>query len=122
MNGNEEFERILQMSNKASLDNIVSEQYKVYGTFWDKSTASTLTRLNDARGATALAGLDNKMAVNEFDLSPLFRDFQEVTDSYGNKFIRIPKMYIGKIDGVSGKIRKISRKPFVGCYLPKSIS
>ncbi|HEY5576199.1 MAG TPA: hypothetical protein VIK34_05720 [Clostridiaceae bacterium] len=105
--------------NSAQLAEIAAEKYKVYGCFWSKGSSPTLTRMQDARGAVANAGVDAVKAYNEFDLTPLFKDFTEVTDSYGNVFIRIPKMYIKKADASGYKPRQISRKPFAGAYLPE---
>lgn len=102
----------------AQLADILSEDYNIYGTFWDKSPSPTLTRIDSARGAIANAGVDAIPAYNQFDATPLFKDFKEVTDSYGNVFIRIPKMYIKKVDGTNYRTWQISRKPFDGAYLP----
>jgi len=95
-----------------------SEEYNIYGVFWDKTSSPTLTRIDKAAGATVKAGTDALKAINTLDASPLFKDFKEVTDSYGNVFIRIPKMYIKKVDGTGYKTRQISRKMFDGAYLP----
>ena len=107
---NSPFKDILEMSKASQLADILQDEYKIYGVFWNKSSSPTLTRTQDARGATATAGVGTTKAYNEFDTSPLFKDFQEVTDTYGNVFIRIPKMYIKKTDGAGYKLRQISRK------------
>lgn len=112
-------DEVFGMSGRTSLDNIVAEKYKVYGCFWNKGSSPTLARMQDARGAVANAGVDTVKAYNEFDLTPLFKDFTEVTDSYGNVFVRIPKMYIKKVDASGYKSGQISRKPFTGAYLPE---
>jgi hypothetical protein len=57
--------------------------------------------------------------VNEFDTSSLFSEFSEVTDSYGNVFVRIPRIYIKKVDTAGHKAWYASRRPFTGAYLPK---
>ena len=126
MERQDDFKTILEMHNanigrlnSKQLENIVREQYKVYGCFWNKGSSPTLTRMQDARGAVANAGVDAVKAYNEFDLTPLFKDFTEVTDSYGNVFVRIPKMYIKKVDASGYKSRQISRTPFTGAYLPE---
>ena len=90
----------------------------IFGAFWDKGETPTLTRLNSAKGLTFNVGLDSSMVLNEFDTSSLFADFKEVTDAYGNEFIRIPKMYIKKVSDTNYMAWYISRKKFGDAYLP----
>lgn len=92
---------------------------EIYGAYWDKGSTPTLTRLNLAKGATVNLGVDANYALNEFDTSSLFSEFSEVTDSYGNVFIRIPRIYIKKVDTTGHKAWYASRRPFTGAYLPK---
>jgi hypothetical protein len=114
MNGNE----IAAFQTSASLADNLQHKYDIFGVFWNKGSSPTLTRTDMARGAAATAGTDAILAYNEFDMSAIFKDFTTVTDSYGNVFVRIPKMYIKKVDGNGYKTRQVSRKPFTGAYLP----
>ena len=91
---------------------------KIYGASWDKTTTSTLTRTDDAIGLVANIGIDNQVVVNDFDNAEIYKDIVEMTDSYGNKFMRIPKFYIKKTDGAGYKTWQVSKKPFAGAYLP----
>jgi hypothetical protein len=92
---------------------------EIYGAYWDKGETPTLTRLNLAKGATVNLGTDAVYAVNEFDTSSLFASFENVTDSYGNVFVRIPRLYLKKVDTTGHKAWYASRRPFAGAYLPK---
>ena len=92
---------------------------EIYGAYWDKGETPTLTRLNLAKGATVNLGVDAVYAINEFDTSSLFASFSNVTDSYGNVFVRIPRIYIKKVDTTGHKAWYASRIPFTGAYLPK---
>lgn len=107
------------LDNASQLADIANQEYKVYGTFWNKGSSPTLTRIDDAIGATANAGVDTTPAFNQFDMTAIFKDFAEVTDSYGNVFIRIPKMYIRKVDLAGYRTRQVSRfKWHANAYLP----
>ena len=66
--------------------------------------------------------LDTAYAINEFDTSSLFSNFEKVTDSYGNVFVRIPRIYIKKVDTTGHKAWYASRRSFTGdAYLPKCL-
>ncbi len=91
---------------------------KVYGVSWNKGSSPTLTRTDDAVGLVANAGVDMAPVVNDFDSAEIYKDITEVTDSLGNVFVRIPRFYIRKTDGVGAKTWQISRQPFTGSYLP----
>ena len=75
--------------------------HDIYGVSWDKGELPDLTRTDDAVGLTANVGIDTAVVTNDFDNTPLFGSIREVEDTLGNKFIRIPKLYIKKTDGVS---------------------
>jgi hypothetical protein len=94
----------------------------IYGVSWDKSSSPTLTRTDDALGMIAAAGVDSTPVTNDFDTAQIFGDFTEVIDSLGNVFIRIPKFYIKKTDGIGSKTWQISYNQSrlgTGAYLPK---
>jgi len=90
----------------------------IYGVSWDKSSNPVLTRTNASVGMVANAGVDSNVVVNDFDNAEIYKDITEVIDSYGNVFVRIPKFYIRKTDGVGSKTIQISRFPLDGAYLP----
>ena len=75
-------------------------------------------RTDAAVGMTANAGIDNQTVGNDFDDAGIYRDIVEVTDSLGNVFMRIPKVYIRKTDGTGYKTWQISRHKHKGFYLP----
>src|SRR3972149_11774605 len=91
---------------------------KIYGVYWDKGSSPTLTRTDDAIGMTAAVGVDGAYAANDFDTAQIFREIGPVVDTLGNVFIRIPKFYIKKTDGVGFKTVQISKYQFPGFYLP----
>lgn len=92
---------------------------KIYGASWAKVASPALTRTDAAVGMTANAGVDAGVVVNNFDAAEIYGGITEVTDSYGNVFVRIPKFYIEKTDTVNLKTWRISKKPFGSAYLPK---
>lgn len=67
---------------------------------------------------TVNIGIGNQVVQNDFDAMPICKEMKEVTDDYGNKFIRIPKFYIHK-ENTAGKLAiRISKEPIAGGYLP----
>lgn len=91
----------------------------IYGTYWDKSSSPALTRTDQNISQVVNAGVDATPVFNGLDMSSLFRDFQTVTDSYGNVFIRIPKIYIKKEVNSGFITRRASRfKHDSSWYLP----
>ena len=90
----------------------------IYGVSWDKGSISSLTRTDASVGMVANAGVDGTVPRNDFDNGAIYRDITEVTDTLGNFFIRIPKFYIRKTDGVGSKTWQISRFKHSGFYLP----
>jgi hypothetical protein len=92
---------------------------KIYGASWNKSDNPILTRTDDAIGMVANAGVDSGVVVNNFDTAQIYGNITEVTDVDGNVFVRIPKLYIRKTDGVGYKTWQVSRGNFPGAYLPK---
>jgi hypothetical protein len=66
----------------------------------------------------ANAGTGGNIVVNDFDNTPLFGSIREVTDDSGNKFIRIPKLYIKKTDGANLNTWQVSLTKRPGFYLP----
>ena len=92
--------------------------HDIYGVSWDKGESPILTRTDDAVGMVANAGIDGQVVQNDFDSTPLYGSIREVTDSYGNVFIRIPKVYIKKTDDAGSKTWQVSLTKRPGFYLP----
>jgi hypothetical protein len=90
-----------------------SGSVKVYGVSWDKASSPVLTRTDDAVGM--VANIDGQ---NDFSAAEIFKNITEVTDQYGNVFVRIPKFYIKKSDSANLKTWQISKKRFKDSYLP----
>lgn len=92
---------------------------KIYGAKWAHGAYDpALIRTDDAGGMVAAAGVGMTPVTNDFDNAEIYRDITEVTDSLGNVFVRIPKFWIRKTDGVDFKTWQISARPFEGAYLP----
>jgi hypothetical protein len=89
------------------------------GAYWGGVADPTLTRLYSAVGLTAEAGVDAGAATNDFDSIYPWSDMTEVTDGYGNVFIRIPRFFIKKIASGTSRTWIIDRNPFSGAYLPE---
>ena len=89
----------------------------IYGASWGKVASPVLTRTDASVGMVANAGVDMQVVRNDFDNTPLFGGIRDVTDSYGNVFVRIPKCYIRKTDGASLSWQ-VSLFPWPGFYLP----
>jgi len=95
-----------------------NEPRDIYGASWDKGSIPTLTRTDAADGKIANAGIGLASATNDFDNLPIWGEFEEVVDDYGNYFIRIPKFYIRKLDGPNFKSWQVSKYRHPGFYLP----
>ena len=54
------------------------------------------TRTDDAVGKNVSINADNKNINSDFDTAEIYKEMVEVTDSYGNQFIKVPKFYIKK--------------------------
>ena len=91
---------------------------KIYGVRWDKGPSPTLIRTHDAVGMVAAAGVGGGLVTNAFDNAQIFREIGSVVDTLGNVFIRIPKIYIRKTDGVNFKTWEVSKHRYPGFYLP----
>ncbi len=100
--------------------NILSymDDFLPIGASWDKGETPTLSRTDLAIGKTADIGIDGASATNDFDSMPIYRDIYTITDSLGNEFVRIPKFYIRKTDGVGSKTWQVSKYKHTGFYLP----
>ena len=108
-----------QSGNFNAASNTLTRQIaKIYGVSWNKSSSPILTRTDNAVGMVANAGVDSQVVQNGFDTAQIFSEMTEVTDALGNVFIRIPKFYIKKTDGVNSKTWQISKRNFTGSYLP----
>lgn len=91
---------------------------QIMGVSWNKGSSPTLTRIDSSIGMIAAAGVDSTPVHNDFDAAPIYREIYEVTDTFGNVFVRIPKCYIRKTDGVGYKTWQISKTQYAGFYLP----
>ena len=93
--------------------------HPIFGVEWDRGSDPSLTRINNAKGMTANVGVDSTTVTNDFDNADIFREIEDVEDSLGNKFVRIPKFYMKK--GVDTEYRswQISKTRYNGFYLPK---
>jgi hypothetical protein len=92
---------------------------RVWGVSWNKGSNPTMTRTDSAVGLVANAGVDGSTPTNNFDSLPIFGEITQVTDTHGNTFIRIPKFYIKKTDGVGYKTWQVSKTNYSGYYLPQ---
>ena len=95
-----------------------AQEYDIYGVKWDKSPSPTLTRTDDAVGLTANAGVGYESVTNDFDKLPIFGEIEQVEDSLGNVFMKIPKFYCRDTDGASHKQMQVSKRRYPGFYLP----
>jgi hypothetical protein len=92
---------------------------EIYGVEWTKVSAPACTRIGAASNMTAAVGVGSSVVVNDFDAVYPWASITTVTDSLGNVFVRIPKFYIRKTEGVALKRIEISRIKYPGFYLPK---
>lgn len=100
---------------RSSLDN----DGLILGISWDKSANPSLTRTDAAIGMVADVGQDGELVQNDFDNAPIYRDIEDVTDEYGNEFVKIPKFYIQKTEDDTTMRIRISKRRHPGFYLPK---
>lgn len=94
------------------------DEKAIFGVKWDKNDNPTLTRTDASVGLVANAGVGFQTVQNDFDYLPIFGEITEVIDESGNVFIRIPKFYIRKMDGVNFKSWQVSKIRYPGFYLP----
>jgi len=104
----------------------------IYGAVWDKGSSPVLTKAGAIAGVTIAPGVDttpgtaqiinvngtHNLTYDQYMKNRLF-DWDEVTDTYGNVFVRIPKTYLKKVDAAGNKEWYASLAPFSGSYLPK---
>lgn len=96
----------------------ISDNAIIMGVYWNKTSSPTLTRTDASVGKIAAAGVAGATVHNDFDNMPIYSEMGTVTDTYGNEFIKIPKFYIKKTDGVGFKTIKISKTKYPDYYLP----
>lgn len=97
----------------------ITPSYPIYGVEWAKVETPTMTRIGSSVGMTAAVGVSGGPVVaNDFDAVYPWSEMQTVDDSAGNVFVRIPKFYIRKTDGVALVRIEISRTKYPGFYLP----
>lgn len=90
----------------------------IYGVSWGKVSSPTLTRTDDAVGMVAAAGVDSSTPANDFDTAQIYSEITEVTDSWGNTFVRIPRFYIRKTSGATVTWQISKQAHGAGWYLP----
>lgn len=90
----------------------------IMGAKWDKGESPNLTRTYGSVGMVANVGIDSQIVRNDFDGAPFFREIINSEDSYGNKFRRLPKLYVKKVDETNNKEWQISNRQYDGFYLP----
>lgn len=91
---------------------------EIYGVEWTKVSAPACTRIGAASNMTANVGADMAAAGNDFDSVYPWSGMVAATDTLGNVFVRIPKFYIRKTEGVALRRIEISRIKYPGFYLP----
>jgi hypothetical protein len=94
------------------------DPFAIFGVSWNKSSNPVLTRIDSANGFISNVGVDSNVVVNDFDKALIWGEMKEVTDAYGNVFIRIPKCYIKKTDSTNLKTWQVSKTKYKGFYLP----
>ncbi len=93
-----------------SSNNLVVNNTKVYGLSWN-ITDGKFTRTDDAKSLlTVQVGVGNEKVTNNFDTAEIYSEMVEVTDEYGNQFIKIPKFYIKKTVTDTAWTWQISKK------------
>lgn len=100
------------------LDRELDYKAPIFGVYWDKGESPQLIRTHDAQGMEANVGVDGQWAQNDFDSAPIFGQMGEVEDTYGNRFIRIPRLYIRKHIGPDFHLVGVTTRPLPGFYLP----
>ena len=91
---------------------------EIFGVKWDKGSVPTLTRTDDAANLTANAGVGFSSVMNDFDSKPIYGEIEQVEDSLGNVFMKVPKFYCRDTDGTSHKQMQVSKRRYSGFYLP----
>lgn len=92
---------------------------RIYGVSWGKGSSPALTRTDHAVNMVANAGVDGGVVQNDFDRAQIFGEMTTVTDALGNTFVRIPRCYIRKTDGVGYKTWQVSKRQWSAeWYLP----
>ena len=90
----------------------------IFGARWDKASSPTLVRTDESVGMTANAGVGSASVINNFDVAPIWGEIEEVQDTLGNVFMRIPKCYIKKVDAPGFLSWQVSKHRHPGFYLP----
>ena len=112
------FEEVVSNVNIITTKWKQAQEYDIYGIKWDKGATPTLTRTDDAVGLTANAGVGYGSVTNDFDKLPIFGEIEQVEDSLGNVFMKVPKFYCRDTDGTSHKQMQVSKRRYSGFYLP----
>ncbi|WP_028982832.1 BppU family phage baseplate upper protein [Sporolactobacillus terrae] len=104
--------------NKIVYLNTGRSESAIFGAYWDKSASPIMTRTDDAEGMTAAVGTSGQLVKNDFDHVPIWGEIDEVKDSYGNAFVKIPKFYIHRKNGTDFLHEQVSKTEHPGFYLP----
>lgn len=104
--------------SKTEVYSLLNQDRRIFGVSWNGTSSPTLTRTHDAIGLTANVGIDSAVVVNDFDNLPIFGQIKDVTDLYGNVFVRIPKFYIKKTADGDARTWQVSHYQHDGFYLP----
>lgn len=111
--------KVIQPTVKPTVKPIIkSIPAKIYGAYWDGNADPICSRTGDAAGMVANPGVDNQVVRNDFDSAEIYKDITQVTDSYGNVFIRIPRVWIKKTQIGASMKWEVSKEYFDGAYLP----
>lgn len=121
--------KIEQLNN--AIDNLAENQKKInkkiniiignkstFGVMWNKTSSPKMTRIDEAEGLEANAGIGGQLVDNDFDNLPIWGEMGEVADDIGNTFIKIPKFYIQKKSGKDFYLLRVSKHHHTGFYLP----
>lgn len=106
------------ITNQREIINVMNSDKLIFGSLWDKSSNSIMTRTDAAVGMIAEVGVDGQLVRNDFDRAPIFGEIEDVIDEYGNEFTRIPKFYIRKLSGKDFYLVQVSKTRYPGFYLP----
>ena len=97
-------------------DAIYSKSMKIYGVAFNGTTG---TRTDSATGLTFTVNAST--ITSSFDNAEIYKEITEVTDTYGNVFVKIPRFYISKSKAGANFTYKISKtKQDSTYYIPYS--
>lgn len=89
---------------------------KIYG-LKHNSTTDASERILSAKNMNTAVSINDAPVENDFDNEGPWSKMKRVTDSLGNTFVRIPKVYLKQESIGDDLFMLISESPFDGCYL-----